>query len=192
MRGSGNVAVASVRYFFYGKNKNYLSAPIVASSTVGWSVLSGHITVPDGAAYARIAVRAEQSTASWCAFADIRGYRMSGGELIVNGSITAAKVTASEEMWTKVLGAHRIKVDELDSNSITSDAGFIGDLQAAIVTANVFQGKEFNGGTFTGGTFQTLEWPDWNTRARPIKWSGTRVGSNCSVGPRVARHTPSA
>lgn len=81
------------------------------------------------------------------------------GAMLGENSIKYVALLASAEMWTRVLGAHKIKAAEADLNSFTSDTGFVGDLEAAIITSTVFQGKEFNGGIFTGPLFQTTSTP---------------------------------
>lgn len=43
-----------------------------------------------------------------------------GNVLIADGAITAPKITASEEMWARVLGAHQINVDEVNVGALTA------------------------------------------------------------------------
>ena len=58
-----------------------------------------------------------------------------GKNAIIDGSIDAKKITATKEMWTKILGANKIKAVNID--------------------AEVFTGQHFAGATFTGSTFRT-------------------------------------
>jgi hypothetical protein len=57
--------------------------------------------------------------------------------LIVDGAIVATKITASEELWTKVLDAHKIKAVEIDTNDLQADTGFVGAMRTNILTADV-------------------------------------------------------
>lgn len=59
------------------------------------------------------------------------------------------------KLWVDLFTAKKITAAEADLGSFVADEGFVGDLQALIVTADVFQGREFVGGTFTGASFRT-------------------------------------
>ncbi|QOP66169.1 minor tail protein [Arthrobacter phage DanielleIgnace] len=83
-------------------------------------------------------------------------------DLIVDGGVVAKHITASEEMWAKTLGAHKINVNEIDANSFTSDTGFVGSLRTNILTTDVIKAVmiDATGGitsrhTITGAKFQT-------------------------------------
>lgn len=83
-------------------------------------------------------------------------------DLIVDGGIVAKHITASEEMWAKVIGAHKINADEIDTNSLTSDTGFVGSMRTTILTSDVIQSSMIHATngitskhTITGATIQT-------------------------------------
>lgn len=63
-----------------------------------------------------------------------RVYRMNGGEMIIDGSVTAAKINTAD---------------------LAANSGFIADLTARIVKSEMFVGKEFFGGKFIGSYFWT-------------------------------------
>lgn len=77
--------------------------------------------------------------------------RMSGGELVVDGSI---------------------KAKHADLEDFAANTGFIADLTARIVKSDMFVGKEFQGGTFTGSVFQTSGIADVGLK---LNGSGLRV-----------------
>jgi hypothetical protein len=123
-----------------------------------WTKLSGIITIPANVEWAKFepAVSyAADAVGNVYYFRNPRLRRMAAGQLIVDGAILARHITASESMWAKVLGAHKITANEIDTVSLTASTAFITDLEAKIITATAFQGKTFTGGTFTGALLQT-------------------------------------
>lgn len=75
-------------------------------------------------------------------------------EQITTGELGADRI-AVNELFADMFAANKITTLELDAAQITGDAAFIADLTAAVVTADVFEGRSFIGGTFTGTTFRT-------------------------------------
>lgn len=76
-------------------------------------------------------------------------------DVIADGAVEARSIVASESMWTKVLGTHKVTALEADLGTFSADEGFVADMRAGVLTATAFNGKEFTGGTFTGPTFRT-------------------------------------
>jgi len=74
---------------------------------------------------------------------------MTGGEIYVRQP-SMRKMNAGEAIIDGSLKSVKIDTEDLAANS-----GFIADLTARIVKADMFVGKEFSGGTFTGSVFQT-------------------------------------
>jgi hypothetical protein len=94
--------------------------------------------------------------------AGLRFRRQITQDVIVDGGIVARHITASEEMWAKTLGAHKINVGELDANNITSDTGFVGSMRTSILTSDVITATMIHATngitsrhTITGPTIQT-------------------------------------
>lgn len=73
------------------------------------------------------------------------------GTILDNNSVNYQKILGSEEMWTKVLGAHLIKAGEIDVNNLIADTAWIGALRAGVIIATAIDGM-----TITGATLQTL------------------------------------
>lgn len=83
------------------------------------------------------------------------------GAILDNDSINYQKLFASEEMWTRVLGAHKILAGEIDANSLTADTAFIGELRSGILITNAVETSTLKADaitskhTITGAVFQT-------------------------------------
>ena len=87
---------------------------------------------------------------------NVRMYKMNGGELLVDGVVTAAKI---------------------NTQNLASDTGFIGHLETSFLVSDVFQGKSFTGGEFNQATFQTT-----STAFRGVKMTPDGILAYDSVG----------
>lgn len=87
-------------------------------------------TVPANVAYIMPAVQFNSAATAAYVYGGASMTNMMDASLVVDGGIVARHITASEEMWAKVLGAHTIKAFELDANQIFADTGWIGKLDA--------------------------------------------------------------
>lgn len=71
-------------------------------------------------------------------------------DVIATGAVTAEKITASEEMWAKVLGAHKIKASEIDANSLKTVI-----LTADSITSGMISSTALDSRLITGAIFRT-------------------------------------
>jgi len=83
------------------------------------------------------------------------------GAMLGANSVTYISLLASEQMWTRVLGAHKILAGEINVNSLTADTAFIGSLRTGILIANSVDTTILKADaitakhTITGAVFQT-------------------------------------
>lgn len=61
---------------------------------------------------------------------NIRMRNMKESTLLVDGGVTARHITASEAMWAKVLGAHKINAGEIDADSVRTAVLIAGSIKA--------------------------------------------------------------
>jgi hypothetical protein len=101
-------------------------------------------------------------TNAWQYITGLRFRKKISADVIVDGGIVARHITASESMWTAVLGAHKINVGEIDANTFTSDTGFVGSMRTSILTSDVITSGMIHATngitskhTITGATIQT-------------------------------------
>ncbi|MEQ6475149.1 hypothetical protein [Comamonas sp. wu1-DMT] len=94
-----------------------------------WAVSSCEITAPAGCVDGFFEPNVSAGTGS-VEIAYIRAYRMTSGELIVDGAITAAKI-AAKTITAAEIAAGAITAAELGANSVTA-----GKIAAGTVTAN--------------------------------------------------------
>ncbi|WP_102157713.1 flagellar protein FliT [Zhihengliuella halotolerans] len=135
-----------------------------------WGRMSGTVTFPTGQGNSRpvhAAPRFVMTTGGgtgdgrvWWTTPVVKN--RADANLIVDGAVLARHLTVTEEMWAKIINFDKIKGDQIDSNSLTSDSGFIGDLETNFLTSNRFVGKSFEGGEFVGGKFRTPYTPTGN------------------------------
>lgn len=129
---------AFLRYYWYDENQAYISYAESAESPFAESGTKYSIEeaiAPAGTAYARLRVGLNpSSTAGSAGFFDVIGKSLTPGNLIVNGAITAPKITASEELSAKVGEFLALKTDQL---TVTGSAGLneavIEELYADVV-----------------------------------------------------------
>ena len=120
-RSSGATGAIYLRYYFYDKDKTYLSyvgAP-QASTAAGGTKYEVTATVPASAAYARFVVPISGSAGN-NGMHTIMGRRMNGAELIVDGAITASKIT-TDAITAGHVSAGAITGDKIAVNAITAD-----------------------------------------------------------------------
>ncbi len=126
---------------------------------LGWDAGSGVrdleniLTVPDDVAYVALYVQFEETATTCYVYGGADFRPMTDGTLLVDGTVQAVHITASEAMSAKLGRFLTVETDMLAANAVTADKADIGSLTAAIVTANVFNGKVFNGGEFNGTKF---------------------------------------
>jgi len=119
--GTGGVYL---RYEWFDKDKVALSSPVYTGSPQSSTSGSGTkleltAVVPATAAYARIALPIT-ATAGNIGYTNIMGRRMNGAELIVDGAITADKITTNA-ITAGHVSAGAITADKIAVNSITAD-----------------------------------------------------------------------
>lgn len=132
-------SVVYIRMYWYKKDKTPSSTAYTqldggsSGSYPSGAHLQGSAAAPDDAVYVRVGI-AVAGQAGDVGVYNIIGRRMSGGELIVDGSV---------------------KAKQIDVEDLAANNAFITDLTARIVKSDMFVGKTFTGGTFTGNTFQS-------------------------------------
>ncbi|MGQ3382985.1 hypothetical protein [Glutamicibacter sp. TV12E] len=133
-RSADSTGIAYLRMYWYDKAGTAISNTNFGYSAAGnGASIQGNVSAPVGTAKARLAV-AKAAGAGDTGFYSVYGRRMFGGEAVIDGSLKSAKI---------------------DTQDLAANTGFIADLTARIVKADMFVGKEFSGGTFTGSVFQT-------------------------------------
>ena len=136
--GSGN---AEVYVGFWNISKSYLSyVQVGGTSAGGWQLISNtfqNIQVPN-VAYVTIMFCSRSYNTGIAQFGQPIIRRMNGGELIVDGSITAAKITTAKLIADDVLVTNSLSVDRLRSNTslpATFSIGNTGYTLGSVVTA---------------------------------------------------------
>lgn len=119
-RSPGATGAMYLRYYFYDKDKagltapdNYAAAP-QSSTSPGGTKFEVTAVVPAGAAYVRMSLPIS-GTAGNNGFYNVWGRRMNGGELVVDGTVTSAKVA------TNGIVARNILVGDFQNFAIGSD-----------------------------------------------------------------------
>lgn len=79
---------------------------------------------------------------------------------IMSDTIMTRHLFVTEDMTVALLEAHKIEAHEIDVNSLTADAGFIGSLRTGILVSNsvkaaMIEGDALNGKIITGAQIQT-------------------------------------
>ena len=126
---------------FYGNTSYPVSGAVVPTT---WTKWRARMIPKPGVRQAYIATiyfnhSSGSETNAQVSIAGLSVKRRFGGEVIIDGSL---------------------KAKQLDVEDLAANQGFIADLTARIVKADMFVGKEFQGGTFTGNTFQSHTAPD--------------------------------
>lgn len=137
-----------LRYYWYDKNKSYISfdtAPEVAGSSTTFTLTT---TVPATAAYARIA--SVVTGAGSGGMFDVRGYKQVSSTLIEKGAITTDHMTAGT-IDGKIIKANTIKGTQIEAKSISTDSLLITS------TDNLIQEADFGA--------RGIGWDDLTTTA---------------------------
>lgn len=120
-----------------------------ARSNVGigtsWAMQEGTVIPPTGARYLGVEIMLVSPNVTTNIYVD---------EIVAHEIIVAAQI-GDGQITTPKLVANAVTAEKADLGTFTADTGFITALQAKIITATTFQGKEFIGGTFTGALLQT-------------------------------------
>jgi hypothetical protein len=114
-----------------------------SAGAAGYIPISGSAPVPSSAAFAQVwasvagpngVIYTAAGQAHHATNIEIR--RKNGGELIVDGSITAAKILAGE-VQTQHLVANAVTADKIVANSITADKIAVGAVQAQHISSGL-------------------------------------------------------
>lgn len=154
--GTTHRVVSQVR--FYTEAQSGISAThqyLVPEGAAGvMDISTGSIKAPDNAAFAELIVLMDPNTPGIVNIGNIRLYKMVGATLIENGAITTDKILVNAITAGKIASL-AIETGHLAANSVTAGKADITSLKSAIVTADIFNGREMNGNTITGGLLQT-------------------------------------
>lgn len=118
-------------------NSVNLNATSITGTGTGFQKYIFDLDIPAGTAEVYPRIRFNQGSTGYLRLRSPSFRQKVGSSIIATGSIIAPHIVASEEMWAKVLGAHKIKAGEADLNSFTSDTGFVGAMRTGILTSNV-------------------------------------------------------
>ncbi len=114
-----------------GDSPGWYYTPAAPTTQAGWATISGQITIPAGASYAKITVAINGTSGSW-AFRNLIVRKAASGELLVDGSITADKIATgtltANMITTGTLDAALVDITNLDASNIST-----GTLSAAMV-----------------------------------------------------------
>lgn len=113
-----------------------------------WTSIKGEITIASGTAYIIpwITIR-DNSTAGFWEIGNVEIIRQTTGELIVDGSITADKIS-SRTITANEIKSGTITTDELAANSITAEKLSANAIDGKTITGNIIKGASITGGTF--------------------------------------------
>lgn len=150
-----------------------------------WYEFGGLFTVPDGVNYINprptvyYAGSTALDTALWYVTAP-KVVRATGGELLVDGAVTARHVTASESLSAKIASFLQLDVSKLVASSATLDEAVINKLWLGILSARNIIADAVNGHVITGSTIQTV-----TTAARGVKLDGTGLHAYNTSGAQT-------
>lgn len=138
-----------------GKTTHYLYSTRVTNNTQS---VSSIITLPTSARRFRVYIQTE-GWGNWSGELKVRNVqvtKMAGGELIVDGAITASKIATktitADKLHADVLSANNI-VSIINGGSTTINGGKIttGTITANMITSGTFQGTNFIAGGSSNG-----------------------------------------
>ena len=142
--------------WYYDSSKTYLGANYASQAVTTlstWHTISKNVTVgglPTGTKYVRVLLNLG-GTGYSVAIRNIKVFRRNGGELIVDGAITAAKI-ASRTITADRIVSGAITANEIAANAITAAKIAAGAITADKLAANAITSKTITGSTITGGT----------------------------------------
>ncbi|WP_024816977.1 hypothetical protein [Arthrobacter sp. 31Y] len=145
---------AGVGFRTYGPTKVGLSWSNIAVNTrpttwqEGASAKSGIYTVPNGTYYLQPWVTFSNNAEATNRFHvdNIIIRRMNGGELIVDGQITASKI-ATNTITSNEIAANAITADELAANAVTANSILAGEIGTDHMVANSINGDRIAANT---------------------------------------------
>lgn len=142
-RASGVTGGVYLRCYWYKADKTAASTAYthVSGGTEtdypSGALLAGSATAPADAVYARWGVGIVAHTGDIGIY-DMTGRRMSGGELIVNGAVTASKIDADAVTATHI-AANAVQAEHIDAEAITSEKIKVGALDGKVITGATVQ-----------------------------------------------------
>ena len=172
--GSGTSAAKGVCIAIFTRNADgspgyYVGSKIIAASTSGTTgTVNYTITIPSTAREFAVHVQID----GWPTFSGVLRVRnvlvnkMSSGELIVDGAITANKIASrtitadriatgaitAKEIKSRTITADRIATGAITANEIAANAITADKLAANAITSKTITGSTITGGTINGAT----------------------------------------
>lgn len=132
------------RMNWYDANRNYIGAFVAsANQNYGWGYVNRNITAPATAAYGAVALYFENSNApgTYIQWANVVARPAASAELIVDGAITATKLTTNS-VTAGVIAAGAVNAAAIEAGAVTANKINVNNLSA--ISANL--------GTITGGS----------------------------------------
>lgn len=140
-------------------------------------------TVPADVTHIMPAVQFESTCTSATVYGGATFTNMTTASLIVDGAITTRNLTVTDDMVVALLNVHKISAGDIDTNSITSDGGFIASLTTTLLTTDKITAGMIGATsitskhTITGATIQTT-----STASRGIKLTSSSLKAYNSTG----------
>lgn len=104
------------------------------------------------------------------------------GVSILENSVIAEHLVATESMTAKFAQFLEVKADMIDVNSLWTDELFVGVADAVLVRSDMFEGKYFDGGVFRGTEFRTNV-----EEFRGLTWDEGGLSAYSAGGVRTVR-----
>lgn len=153
--GAASAAGAYYRIYWYDAAKAALATTAYTDAISNgpipstWTVYKGQVTVPTGARYARVRFyHTSTSTTRFGVFDRIILRKAKGGDLIVNGSVTATKIAANS-ITSGQIAANAITGSEIAANAITAGKIAANTITSGQIAANTITAAEIAANAIT-------------------------------------------
>ena len=190
--GSGGGGIGLVGMVLDGSG-NYITSfawPGTPTTASGWQFVSGNYTIPTNGALLQFGPWADRTAytgEAW--YADLNIEKVNDASLIVDGTITTAKIAANS-ITTAKIAAGAVTTNEIAANTITA-----GDIAAGTITGTEIAAGTITGAKIAAGTIQAGNIAAGTITADKIA-GGTitadKIASNTITGDRIAAGTITA
>ncbi|WP_444461602.1 phage tail protein [Rhodobacter capsulatus] len=152
----GNASASAGAYLalmWYDATKTFLTSSFPVGNTpitTAWQTLGSEVVVPPGACFVRVKLynHSTNTSASTVYFDCVNLRRKNGGELVVDGSITANQI-ASGTITTANLSANCVTTAQIAAGSVTAVELAAGAVTTSRLAANSVTAAQIAAGTIT-------------------------------------------